>query len=188
MGMWSETFLPWRHHRTTAEGFTGRSVEMWRSQTLLLRVMCCLFLFLCYIQPSPHVNVLLGCLFHEPIIFTQSSFAFKFNIFRKPRSFWRFAQVHSAPWRKLTMKSHSTSSGCVGIIFCLEVFLKGERNAAPSAQHQLCSLFSSLVNVYPLVCSTTAYFRTVNKGLVFNSVNLTVYSAGNIPLICGSAC
>lgn len=186
--MWGEAFLPWRHPRTTAEGFSRRRVALWRSQTFLLRVMCCLFVFMSYIQSSPHVNVLSGCLFHEPILFTQSIFAFRFNIFRKPRSFWRFAQVHSVPWRKLSMKSHSTSSDCTGIILCLEVFLKRERNAAPSAQHQLCSLFSSLVNVYPLVCSTTAYFRTVNKGLVFNSVNLTVYSAGNIPLICGGAC
>lgn len=68
---------------------------------------CAVSPFFCAIFSS-HVNVLSGCLFHEPIIFAQSIFAFKFNIFRKLCSFWRFAQVHLVPWRKLTMKSHST--------------------------------------------------------------------------------
>lgn len=120
VGMWGEALLPWRHHRATAEGFMGRSVVMWRSQTSLPRVMCCLSFSLCYIQSSPHVNkCVIRMSFPWPVIFTQSIFAFKFNIFRKLCSFWHCAQVPLVPWRKLTMKSHSTSSDCTGIILCL---------------------------------------------------------------------
>lgn len=56
VGMWGEALLPWRHHRATAEGFMGRRVVMWRSQSSLPRVMCCLSFSLCYMQSSPHVN------------------------------------------------------------------------------------------------------------------------------------
>lgn len=105
--------------RTIVEDLMWRSAEMLRSQTFLLRVtMRCLFFLLCYIRSSLHVNVLSGCLFDEPVICTESIFAFKLNIFRKRCSFWHFTQVHLVPWRKLTMKSHSASSDCIGIILC----------------------------------------------------------------------
>lgn len=105
--------------RTIVEDSMWRSAEMLRSQTFLLRAtMRWLVFLLCYIPSSLHVNVLSGRLFDEPVIYTESIFAFKLNIFRKQCSFWRFTQVHSVPWRKLTMKSHSTSSDCTAIILC----------------------------------------------------------------------
>lgn len=115
---WGFSFLV-VSQRTIVEDWMWRNADILRSQTFPLRVtMHCLFFLLCYIHCSLHVNVLSGCLFNEPIIYTESIFAFKLNIFRKQCSFWRFTQVRLVLWRKLTMKSHSASSDGIGIILC----------------------------------------------------------------------
>lgn len=104
--------------RPIAVGLMWRTAEILRSQTFFLRVKICYLFFFCCAIFSLHVNVLSGCLFDEPIIYTESIFAFQLNIFRKQCTFWHFTQVHIVPWRKLTMKSHSASCDCIGIILC----------------------------------------------------------------------
>lgn len=133
-------FPPLEAPQNQCWGFHGKECSSVKEPNLPSKGDVLSLLFSVLYSVQSHVNVLSGCLFHEPIIFTQSIFAFKFNIFRKLCSFWRFAQVHVVPWRKLTMKSHSTSSDCTGIILC-QFFLKekGKQHPQPSVS---CAVFS----------------------------------------------
>lgn len=135
LGMWGEAFPSLvLSQRAVAEDLMWRSAEVLRSQTILLRVtMRCLFFLLCYIQSSLHANVLSGCLFDEPIIYTESIFAFKLNIFKKAVLLLALYSSSLSSVRKTNHEKSLYFKPLRWNNFVL-VFLKGERNVPPLLQ------------------------------------------------------